>query len=87
MENADYYVSSEVDYLVLSSWSVKPDMKPEFMQSVGRHYDLIAKFRPTYEFPDDPHLVKMDYAVLDRVSFWGKPVIFGPVIDIYKKRT
>ena len=83
LKNIDFYVNSGVEYIVLTSW-VQEKMKPEFEKSLHQNYQLIKEFRPTYEFTTDPHLIKVDYANLDRVDIFRKGVVFGPVIRIYK---
>ena len=59
-------------------------MRQEFEKSLYAHYRLIKEFEPTYRFSTDPHLVRVDYAAIDKVDVFRKDVIFGPVISIYQ---
>ncbi|OGM27010.1 hypothetical protein A3D00_01915 [Candidatus Woesebacteria bacterium RIFCSPHIGHO2_02_FULL_38_9] len=83
--SAEYYSNLNIDYLVLSSWTNKPNVNKEFQSSIEKYYHLIKEFKPTYEFPLDPHFIEVDYNILDRVDLLGKNIIFGPVISIYQK--
>ncbi len=83
IKDVSYYVDSGVAYIVLTSW-VQEKMSKEFEKSLHKHYRLIQEFRPTYDFQIDPHLVRVDYAALDRVDILRTDVVFGPVISIYQ---
>ncbi len=81
---ADYWKVEKVDYLILSSWHVKPDASNDFQKTLKANYELIQEFRPNPEFPDDPHFVQLDYSVLDSIDVFRKDPIFGPIIQIYR---
>lgn len=86
IKDVGYYIDSGIEYIVLTSW-VQEKMNQEFEKSLNNHYQLIKEFKPTYRFFTDPHLVRVDYAALDKVDIFRKDVVFGPVIRIYKNKT
>lgn len=79
-----YLKEKGINYLVLSSWAIKPDISEEFLKSLAEKYEKVADFKPTYEFPDDPHFIRVDFAVLDSVDPFQEGLIFGPNIEIYQ---
>lgn len=85
IKDVSYYTDNRIEYIVLTSWA-QEKISPEFGKSFTKHYRLIKEFRPTYELMSDPHLVRVDYSVLDSVDVFRSGAIFGPVISIYQLR-
>lgn len=86
LENIDYYLKDDVEYLVLTSWARRPRLEREFKQSIASHYSFVKEFRPNPQFPVDPHFIQVDFQELDNVSIFDKNLVFGPKISIYKLR-
>jgi len=84
IKDSSYYASEGIEYLLLSSWAIKPDIKDQFLKSLNVNYEKIVEFKPTYEFPDDPHFIRVDFEVLDKVDPFQEGLVFGPNIEIYQ---
>ncbi|OGY17682.1 MAG: hypothetical protein A2900_05975 [Candidatus Chisholmbacteria bacterium RIFCSPLOWO2_01_FULL_50_28] len=92
LSSVDYYLEQGVEYIVMSSWAnPQPPHRyawsDEFRKSLEEQYELIKRFEPSVEFADDPHIVRMDYAALDRVTLFQRPAVFGPTISVYRRKS
>lgn len=75
-----------IDYVILSNWAVKTETSDQFHNSIEKYYVKVIEFHPTYEFPNDPHFIDLDYKILDKVTVFRQGIVFGPVIEIYKSK-
>lgn len=87
VDSVEFYLEEGVKYVVVSSWVDKSGLSLEFRQSFEDNYELIQSFSPSYEFPVDPHFIRMDYGLLERVDPFKKDLTFGPKIEIYQRRS
>ena len=87
VEDVGVYYNQNIEYLIVSSWLHKQKMKQGFIESLNEYYQLTREFVPDPVFAEDPHFIRMDYQVLDRVNIFSSDLVFGPVIKIYKMKT